>query len=62
MAEKWIQESNLKKGALRATAKREGAITKDGTISITWLRKKAKGKGKTANRARLALKFRGFKD
>lgn len=60
--DKWIQEANLKKGALRVTAKREGAITQDGTISIPWLKKKAKGKGKTARRAKLALKLRGFKD
>lgn len=60
--EKWIGEIDLKEGALRATARREGAMTERGTIKVSWLRKKAKGKGITARRARLALKFRGFQD
>jgi hypothetical protein len=52
---KWISKAIKKPGALTATAKRAGAVKKDGTIKKTWLREKAKGKGKTAQRARLAL-------
>ena len=40
---------------MRATAKRAGALKADGDIKKSWLREKAKGKGKTAQRARLAL-------
>ncbi|MBU1685688.1 hypothetical protein KJ662_05565 [Patescibacteria group bacterium] len=61
MNKRWIQDADLKEGALRETASREGALNEDGTISVTWLRKKASGKGKTAQRARLALRFRSFK-
>lgn len=59
----WVRKvtksPKFKKGALRATAKRHGAL-KNG-ISKGWLKKAAKGKGvspKTAQRARLALTFR----
>lgn len=55
MAEKWIQKAIKKPGSLTATAKRAGAVTKKGTISKSWLAKQAKGKGKTAKRARLAM-------
>lgn len=55
---KWIQEAIKKPRSLRALAKREGAITKKGTISVEWLKEKAKGSGKTARRARLALTLR----
>jgi len=51
----WIQGAIKKPGALKATAKRAGAIKPDGTIKKSWLREKARGKGKTAQRARLAL-------
>lgn len=51
----WIQEAIKKPGSLRATAKRAGAIKSDGTIKKTWLKEKAKGSGKTAQRARLAI-------
>jgi|TARA_B100001175_G_C19474728_1_gene623665 hypothetical protein len=51
----WIQKAIKKPGALRATAKRAGALKADGDIKKSWLREKAKGKGKTAQRARLAL-------
>lgn len=51
----WIQGAIKKPGALRATAKRAGAIKSDGTIKKSWLREKARGKGKTAQRARLAI-------
>jgi|TARA_R100000805_G_C3602013_1_gene102654 hypothetical protein len=51
----WIKKAIKKPGALRATAKRAGALKADGTIKKTWLKEKAKGKGKTAQRARLAI-------
>lgn len=51
----WIKGAIKKPGALKATAKRQGALKSDGTIKKTWLREKAKGKGVTAQRARLAL-------
>lgn len=58
MAKSWVSKLRLKKGALRATAKRAGAIGRDGKISLNWLRQKAKGNDLTAKRARLALAFR----
>lgn len=51
----WIQKAIKNPGALRAQAAKEGAITSKGTISKEWLKKKAKGSGTTARRARLAL-------
>jgi len=51
----WIKGAISSPGSLRKTAKAAGAITKKGTISSEWLKKKAKGKDKTAKRARLAL-------
>jgi len=51
----WIKGAIKKPGALRATAKRAGALKADGDIKKSWLREKAKGSGKTAERARLAL-------
>ena len=51
----WIKGAIKKPGALKATAKRAGAMKADGTIKKSWLREKAKGSGKTAQRARLAL-------
>jgi len=51
----WIQGAIKKPGSLKATAKRAGAIKSDGTIKKSWLREKARGKGKTAQRARLAI-------
>lgn len=51
----WIKKAIKKPGALKATAKREGALKADGTIKKTWLKEKAKGSGKTAQRARLAI-------
>ena len=53
MGRRWIQAAIKKPGALRAQAAREGAL-KDG-ISRTWLAKKAKSKGVTGRRARLAI-------
>ena len=55
MGNKWIQGAIHKPGALKATARREGAMNPDGTIKRTWLHKKAKGNTTTARRARLAL-------
>tara|TARA_R110000868_G_scaffold318769_3_gene579492 strand:- start:393 stop:593 length:201 start_codon:yes stop_codon:yes gene_type:complete len=51
----WIKGAIKKPGALRATAKRQGALKADGTIKKSWLKDKAKGKGVTARRARLAI-------
>lgn len=51
----WIKGAIKKPGALRATAKKAGAIKADGTIKKTWLQDKAKGSDKTAQRARLAI-------
>lgn len=55
MAEKWIQKAIKHPGALHATAKKAGAVKDDGTIKKDWIKKKAKGGGKTAKRARLAM-------
>ena len=38
---KWIQKAIKKPGSLKAQAKREGALTKKGTIKQSWLDKKA---------------------
>lgn len=58
MARKWIQKAIKAPGALRATAKRAGAITREGTIRKSWLQQKARASGKTGKRARLALTLR----
>ena len=58
MAERWIQRAIKKPGSLKAQAKREGALNRDGTIKASWLEEKAKGSGKTAQRARLAKTLR----
>lgn len=55
MAGKWIQKAVGKPGALRAQAKRAGAMTKAGTIRKSWLQAQAKKGGVTGKRARLAL-------
>lgn len=52
---KWIASAISKPGALRAQAKRAGALTSKGTIKKAWLRKQAKKGGKIGRRARLAL-------
>lgn len=57
----WVGKMDLDKGALKRTAKRAGALKKDGDIKVGWLRDKAKGDGVTAKRARLALTFRKMK-
>jgi len=55
---KWIAGAIKKKGALTATARRAGAMTKKGTIKGSWLAKAAKAKGKLGKRARLAKTLR----
>ena len=55
---RWIQSAIKKPGALRAAAKRAGAITKQGNIKVSWLREMAKKGGKIGRRARLALTLR----
>ena len=63
---KWVQKvtqsPSFKKGALRATAARHGAL-KNG-IDAKWLDKAASGKGvskKTAQRARFAKTLKGMR-
>lgn len=51
----WIKGAIKKPGSLTATAKQAGAVKSDGTIKKSWLKEKAKGSGKTAKRARLAI-------
>lgn len=57
----WIAGAVKKPGALRAQAKRAGAMTKKGTISPAWLNKQAKKKGTAGKRARLAKTLRSFR-
>lgn len=53
MAKKWIQGVHMKKGALRATAKRAGMISGGQSLSAEDLDKLARSKNpKTAKRAR----------
>jgi len=54
----WIRRAIKRPGALRAKAKKAGAITKSGQIDVDWLRKQAKGNSRTARQARLALTLR----
>lgn len=51
----WIKGAIKKPGALKATAKRVGAMKADGTIKKTWLKEQAKKNTITGKRARLAL-------
>ena len=57
MTKKWIQSAIKKPGALRRTL----GIKKGAKIPVARLRSAAKRKGKTGQRARLALKLRSFK-
>jgi len=57
MTKKWIQSAIKKPGALRRTL----GIKKGAKIPVLRLRSAAKQKGKTGQRARLALKLRSFK-
>lgn len=51
-----IKKAIKKPGSLTATAKRQGGYdNKNKRIKKSWLKEKAKGKGKTAQRARFAL-------
>ena len=50
---RWIQKAIKRKGALRAAAKRAGALH-DG-ISPSWLRSQAKAPGRRGRQARLAI-------
>jgi hypothetical protein len=50
----WISGAIKKPGALRATAKKEGGIAKDGNIKKSFIDKAAKEPGKLGQRARLA--------
>ena len=54
MAKKWIQGAIKHPGALRAKAKKAGAVTKKGTIDTGWLDQAAKSGGTTGRQARLA--------
>jgi len=56
--EYWIAGAIRRPGALRAAARRAGAINKRGVISLEWLRAAAKKAGKLGRRARLALTLR----
>mgnify|MGYP001313012802 FL=1 len=49
-----IKKAIKKPGALTASAKRAGAVKKDGTIKKSWINKMAKKKGKIGQRARFA--------
>lgn len=60
MAEQWIQSAIKRPGALRAKAKRAGAITERGTIDREWLEQQARKKGRTGQQARLAITLRGL--
>ena len=57
LAEDWIRNAVEKPGSLRDRAKKEGAITENGTIDKKWLQEKAKGNDLWARRAKLALTF-----
>ena len=54
----WIQAAIKRPGALRAKARRAGAITKQGTIDVDWLEEQAKKGGTTGRQARLAMTLR----
>jgi len=55
---KWIKSAIKHPGKLKRAAKRAGALKKDGTIKVSWLRERA-AKGDRA--ARLALTLRKMK-
>lgn len=51
-----IKKAIKKPGSLTATAKRQGGYDiKNKRIKKSWLKEKAKGKGKTSQRARFAI-------
>jgi hypothetical protein len=49
-----IKKAIKKPGALTASAKRAGAVKKDGTIKKSWINQMAKKGGKIGQRARFA--------
>ena len=51
---KWIKGAIKAPGALRASARRAGAINKDGTIKKSWINQQAKKGGKIGQRGMLA--------
>lgn len=53
MARKWIKRAIKRPGALRAAAKRAGALRNG--ISKVWLRAQAKAPGRRGKQARLAI-------
>jgi len=59
--ERWVQKAIKNPGSLRKIAKEAGAMDVDGNIKVAWLREKAKGNDKVAQKARLALTMRGWK-
>ena len=58
---RWIKSAIRRPGALTAVAKRVGALTKSGTIKVSWLREQARKKGTRGRQARLALTMRKMK-
>ena len=62
MSKKWIQRAIKHPGALRAEAKREGGISKEGNIKSSWLNKAAKAKGRLGQRARLAKTLKRMRE
>lgn len=54
VTKKWVQGAIKHPGALKAKAKKAGAVTPQGTIKKSWLNEKAKGSSTTAKQARLA--------
>lgn len=54
----WIKGAVKMPGALRATAKRAGALDKKGRIKLSWLQSKKGAPGKLGRRVRLALTLR----
>jgi len=57
-SDRWIQKAVKRPGDLTKKAKAAGALRKDGTIKLAWLRAQAKGNDRTARQARLALTLR----
>lgn len=58
--EKWIQEAIKHPGTLTTTAKKANAVTDKGTIDTAWLEEQANKKGKTGQRARLAMTLKAL--
>ena len=58
MARKWISKAIRRPGALRAAAKRAGAL-RDG-ISPSWLKSQAKAPGRRGKQARLAITLKNL--